>query len=87
MFLFAENCRHSNRLHPRRQISAKFLSKKTTAIAVVKTEAKKHKLGLIILAPFLVHQVRLRNGFLHTRLLTSIDVSNLKQQITLNQFR
>ncbi len=50
MFLFAENCRHSNRVHSLRQISAK---KKTTAKAVVKTDAKKHKLGLIVLAPFL----------------------------------
>lgn len=50
MFLFAENCRHSNRVHSLRQISAK---KKTTAKAVAKTDAKKQKLGLMTLAPFL----------------------------------
>jgi hypothetical protein len=63
MLLFAENCRHSNRVHPLRQISAK---KKTTAKAVANTDAKKQKLGLMTLAPFLVHKILVKNGFLQT---------------------
>jgi hypothetical protein len=34
---------------------------------VAKTDTKKHKLGLIILAPLLTHKIAVRNGFLqHT---------------------